>query len=659
MDTEHKSELRTQNSELRLKGTAIFFITNNGLALAKRLKKLYPDAHVLKFKSGNVQQAWNKSGNLIFIMAAGIVVRSIAPLIKNKKTDPAVVVIDEKGNYAVSLLSGHIGGANNLAREIAGYLGGEAVITTASDINNVTSLDLWAKENNLVIDNWKTLPRVSTKLINTGALRVFVEQNSEFRIQNSDIKLPKEFLRVDDPKFADVVITNKTKIPLYPPLTKGDEGGFSKRGWRDLPKNLIVGIGCNTGTPESEIDKAVNSVLLKNNLSPKSIQAIATLDKKKKEPGLVSFAKKHGIEIISFSTKELNSVKNVSVSLAAQKSLGVNAVSEPAALLASGAESLLIPKQKIGNVTIAVAEVKESGSLRVKELDKTPKLHYSTTPKLYIVGTGPGSIEHITPAAQMAIKESDVIVGYNTYLDLIQELIKDKAVVSTGMTQEVDRCKKAVELASDGKTVAVISGGDPGIYAMAGLVFEILKSGKWEVGNEKCKSRNYGKTSTSNFLLPTSHFNFAVEVIPGISALNACAAKLGAPLMHDFACISLSDRLTPWYLIEKRLDAAAKADFVIVLYNPKSKGRVEQIKKTREIVLRHRIPGTPVGIVRGVTRSNEEIIITNLKDMLDYEVDMQTTVIIGNSQTFIWEKWMITPRGYGKKFKVQSSKFKM
>jgi len=193
----------------------------------------------------------------------------------------------------------------------------------------------------------------------------------------------------------------------------------------------------------------------------------------------------------------------------------------------------------------------------------------------------------------------------------------------------VDRCRKAVELAAGGRTVSVISGGDPGVYAMAGLVFELLRSEE-------------GKGGT----LPV------VEVIPGISALNAGAARLGAPLMHDFACISLSDRLTPWDMIEKRLDAAAAADFVIVLYNPRSKGRAGHINRAREIILKHRLPTTIVGIVKGAMREHERVIVTDLEHMQDSDIDMQTTVIIGNSKTFVWNGRMITPRGYENKFAI-------
>ncbi|HCX90256.1 MAG TPA: precorrin-3B C(17)-methyltransferase [Deltaproteobacteria bacterium] len=241
--------------------------------------------------------------------------------------------------------------------------------------------------------------------------------------------------------------------------------------------------------------------------------------------------------------------------------------------------------------------------------------------KLYIVGIGPGGLEHLTPKAKGIIDEAQVIIGYKTYLDLIEPLLMGKEVISSGMRQERDRCARAIGLAASGKIVALISGGDPGIYGMAGLVFELA-------------------SSTPPDRLPL------FEVIPGIAALNACASRLGAPLMHDFASISLSDLLTPREVIEKRLEAASAADFVIVLYNPKSKARTEQIVKARDIVLKYRHGNTPVGIVRHATRADETITITMLSKMLDNHIDMQSTVIIGNSQTFVWQGLLVTPRGY-------------
>jgi len=632
--------------------TAILYITDNGLNLAERLGRLYPDARIVKFKSEVLPEIWNGSRNLIFIMATGIVVRTIAPLIKDKKTDPAVIVLDEKGNFAISLLSGHLGGANEIAKEIANFLNShnspprtEAVITTASDVNNRTSVDLWAKENNLVIEDWELVPQIGTRLLNNGALRIYLEK--------SEVKLPEDFLRVSEPRFGDVLITNKKDVYIALSSPSGEQCSTSScrvKGQLYLrPKNLVIGIGCNSGTSAEEIEVSVKRVLDGHNLSFLSVKSIATIDIKGNEPGLLSFAGKYNFHIDTFTPDGLNVVaqkaENIEKSDVVFNATGAYAVAEPATLLASGSNELLVQKQKTGNVTIAVAE--KQSEVRSQKLPPHPPLAKGGLKgggKIYIVGTGPGSIEHITPYAQDAIRKSDVIVGYGTYLDLIHELVKDKEVVSTGMTQEIDRCQKAIELALSGKTVSVISGGDPGIYAMAGLVFEILRAQNTEHRIQTTNEKNL----TSDFCLLFSEIH--VEVIPGISALNACAARLGAPLMHDFAAISLSDRLTPWELIEKRLAAAAMSDFVTVLYNPKSMGRPEHINKARAIFLRHRSTETPVGIVKGAMRENERIIITNLRDMLNYDIDMQTTVIIGNSQTFTWNDYMITPRGYEKKW---------
>lgn len=242
-----------------------------------------------------------------------------------------------------------------------------------------------------------------------------------------------------------------------------------------------------------------------------------------------------------------------------------------------------------------------------------------------MVGTGPGSKEHITPAACKALESSDVIVGYKTYLDLIPDLLSGKEVVSSAMMQEVDRCRRAVELAEQGKQVSLVCGGDPGIYAMAGLVFEIVIEKKSSI---------------------------RVNIVPGLAALNSCAARLGAPLMHDFAAISLSDLLTPWELIEKRLHAAASADFVIVIYNPKSKKRTKQLLRAREIILKYQKPDTPVGIVTAATRDNEKVEVTTLDRLPEAEVNMQSTVIVGNSTSFAWQNYLITPRGYHHKYSL-------
>ncbi|MHB8809275.1 MAG: precorrin-3B C(17)-methyltransferase [Desulfobulbaceae bacterium] len=593
--------------------TAIIYITDNGLKLAERLKSLVPDAEIVKHAPAAVEDLWRRSGALLFIMATGIVVRTIAPLLKDKRTDPAVIVLDENGRHAISLLSGHLGGANERAREIACFLGGEAVITTSSDVNGLPSLDLWARDHDLVIEDWGILPFIGTRFVNNGALRVYAA---------TDLDFPDEFLLVAEPRFADVIISNRQNAyEGSSTCTVAGDDCFVETcrvKWQLYlrPRNLVVGIGCNIGTSREEIESAVRQTLDEHNLSFWSICSIATIDIKGNEPGLRAFAEKYTFAVRTFGADELNRVEGLGRSEVVFKATGAHGVAEPAALVAGGTDRLLVSKQKKGNVTVAVAEKKVQGKKDSRGM-------------MYIVGTGPGSLEHITPAARDAIGQSDVIVGYGTYLELIQALLREKEVVSTGMTQEVDRCRKAIDIAREGKTVAIICGGDPGVYAMAGLVFELLRSDEEKGGN-----------------LPF------VEVIPGISALNAAASRLGAPLMHDFACISLSDRLTPWDVIEKRLEAAAAADFVIVLYNPRSKGRAGHLSRAREIVLKHRDAKTAVGIVKGAMREQEKVIVTDLANMRDADVDMQTTMIIGNSETFVWNDLLITPRGYENKFKI-------
>ena len=249
---------------------------------------------------------------------------------------------------------------------------------------------------------------------------------------------------------------------------------------------------------------------------------------------------------------------------------------------------------------------------------------------LYIVGTGPGATTHLTDAARQAIASSDVIVGYDNYVELVRPLLAGKQVISTGMMKELERCREAIRLARAGRSVSLVSGGDSGIYGMAGLVLELVERDAKETPD-----------------LP----RLDVQIIPGISAVQAAAALIGAPLMHDFAVISLSDLLTPWDLIKVRLEAAARADFVISIYNPRSKSRRTQIQEAQKIILAHRPPETPVGIVRNACREGQAVIVTTLGQMFDHEIDMTSIVLIGNASSFVdAEGRIVTPRGYAAKY---------
>ncbi|MBI3768380.1 MAG: precorrin-3B C(17)-methyltransferase [Deltaproteobacteria bacterium] len=249
---------------------------------------------------------------------------------------------------------------------------------------------------------------------------------------------------------------------------------------------------------------------------------------------------------------------------------------------------------------------------------------------LSVVGIGPGADGHTTPEALHAISEADLVVGYTTYVKLVRHLIEGKEVIRTGMTEEIGRARAAIDRARAGARVALISSGDAGVYGMAGLVFQVLREIGWKRGESP-----------------------ELRIIPGITALNSCASLVGAPLVHDFCAISLSDLLTPWEVIARRIEAAACADFVIGLYNPASGRRTRQIVEAQAIIRRHRDGTTPVALVKSAYRKLQSVVLTDLDRFLDYEIGMLTTVLVGSSNTFVFEGYMVTPRGYTNKYTLE------
>lgn len=246
---------------------------------------------------------------------------------------------------------------------------------------------------------------------------------------------------------------------------------------------------------------------------------------------------------------------------------------------------------------------------------------------IYLVGLGPGEAGYLNPNAAAALRECDVVVGFRGYIEIAGDLLQGKEVVSMELGQELERAAKAVDLASEGKSVAVVSSGDPGIYGMSGPVFQVLTDRGWDGKNPR------------------------LESVPGITAMQAAAALLGSPLMQDFCAISLSDLMTPWETIKLRLESAAKGDFVVALYNPRSKRRQWQLLEARRILMEHRSGDTPVGIVGDAFRPNQRVTITDLEHLEEVspQIDMVTTVVIGNSTTYLHQGRVITPRGYEKK----------
>jgi len=250
--------------------------------------------------------------------------------------------------------------------------------------------------------------------------------------------------------------------------------------------------------------------------------------------------------------------------------------------------------------------------------------------KIMLIGLGPGSLDHLTARARAAIAEADTVIGYTTYIRLVADLLAGKEVIRKSMTEELDRAIEALDRARQGRKVAIVSSGDAGVYGMAGPTFEVLFDAGWTPGSA-----------------------IEVEIVPGASALNTCAALVGAPLTHDFCAISLSDLLTPWPTIARRLDAVAGADFVVALYNPKSGRRTRQIAEAQRIFLRHRDPQTAVAIVKSAYRPKQRVEFRTLERLVDADIGMLTTVLIGNSSTFVRDGLMVTPRGYDNKYAVE------
>ena len=563
---------------------------------------------------------WDKYQAFIFCLATGAVVRLIAPLLQDKKSDPAVVVIDAEGKFVISLCSGHQGGADKLTQLIARQIGATPIITGASSSLHLPAMDIlgvpygWRKGEG----NW------------TGVMGAVARGETVQVIQEAGSTLWQEHLP-DKHSFyfgfpeSQESIGVKARIWISPTKRRfNPESTLPKVQWH--PRVLWIGIGCERGTSKKLIETAITNTCQKYHLATEAIAGIATIDIKADEQGILELCDSWNLPLKTFSAEALKQVEVPNPSTVVNQEVGTPSVAEAAAILAiknselkiqtcSLVDRLLVSKQIIkqdnqpGAVTVAIAQ---------SELEYTGR-----TGKLYLVGIGPGSLEQITPAAKTAITEADAVIGYSLYTNLIKTLFRSGQIIeSLPITQERQRAQRAIELAQWGLTVAVVSSGDCGIYGMAGLVLEELQTKGWD-----------GKTPQ-------------VEVFPGISAIQAAAARVGAPLMHDFCAISLSDLLTPWEVIQKRLEAAAMGDFVTAIYNPRSQKRTRQIIIARQIFLQYRNPNTPVAIVHSAYRQDEKIEITTLEKMLDSSIDMLTTVVIGNSNTRNHANWMITPRGY-------------
>jgi len=544
---------------------------------------------------------WSQYRGIIFVMATGAVVRLIAPLLRDKKHDPAILVMDEAGENMISLCGGHQGGGEPLSRLLAQALGGNAILTGASASLKLPGIDVlgnpfgWRRGKG----DWTA---VSRAIAHQQPVQIIQKVGSTLWQRHLPADHCFQFEEKATETKAGVLITDREEAfdPQIPQVL-----------WH--PRVLWVGMGCERGTPQAVIEQALHATLQQYSLASGAIAGLATIELKADEAGILDLAAEQNYPLKIYSAAELNQVSVPTPSAVVAQEVGTASVAEASALKAADSSELLVTKQifksKQGAVTIAIA--------------RSETEWIGSTGELYLIGTGPGDLNQITPFARTAMTKADVVIGYSLYLDLIQPLQRPGQIIERyAITQEKERAERAIHLAKWGLKVAVVSSGDIGIYGMGGLVFEELAHQGWD-----------GKQPQ-------------VVVCPGITAMQAAAAKVGAPLMHDFCAISLSDLLTPWQVIEKRLTAAAQGDFITALYNPRSRSRTEHIKIAQSILSEHRTPSTPVALVRSVSRADEQITLTTLQEMLEHPIDMLTVVIIGNSTTRNNQGWMITPRGY-------------
>jgi cobalt-precorrin 5A hydrolase/precorrin-3B C17-methyltransferase len=550
--------------------------TAAGRAMARHLAQAWPGE--VTVHSGPVAEqiavAWRQSKALVCFLATGATVRLLAPLLSDKHTDPGVVCVDEAGGHAVALLGGHAGGANALAVRVAELLGARPVVTTASDVTGSTALDSFGADLGFRLPDRTNLARVGRALLDGGSVRL---------VADATWPVPALPTGDDGPVIA---ITDRTPVDA------------------DLvyrPPSLVIGVGASRGAPAAEIAELIAAGLADAGLARESVCALATVDLKATEPGIVDVAEANGWPLRTFPAEELARVTVPHPSEVVRAAVGTPSVAEAAALLATGTGAeLVLPKRVGAMATVAVARLVPRG-------------------RLTIVGLGPGAEDLRVPRATAALRRAAVVVGLDQYVDQVRHLLRPGTlIVESGLGAEEERARTAVALATAGNAVALLGSGDAGVYAMASPALQLAGP------------------------------DVDVEVVPGVTAALAASGLLGAPLGHDHAYLSLSDLHTPWRVIADRLRACAAADLVLCLYNPRSLRRTAQFDEALAIIAEHRDPGTPVGIVREATRSGEAVRHTTLKALAADPsiVDMRSIVLVGSSRTTATAGRMVTPREY-------------
>ncbi|OKH49335.1 precorrin-3B C(17)-methyltransferase [Calothrix sp. HK-06] len=580
---------------------AIIVLNQNSVALGRRIASALPSATVygLIKRTTGVDRGFDNFGDtlrelfasgtpIVGVCAAGILIRSLAPIISDKRQEPPILAVAEDGSAVVPLLGG-LQGVNDMARLIAAVLEVPPAITTTGDIRFRTAL--LAPPKGYYLANPEAAKGFISDLL-AGA-KVKLEGNALLNLNwlvNS--KLPFDANGDLEIRVTEYKTDYTPDCLVYHPAT------------------LAIGASVN-GVHDIDAVVLVRELLVNAGLSEKSVAGVFVLNKDAAQPAINQIARVLDVPLRLLELESIQGVQGENIESQAK-------MAELLALTATGSSGKLLTQ--VSNDSIEISIALSSSIIDVDTIGKSRG-------KLFIVGTGPGASGWMSPEVKRILNEATDLVGYSFYLDLAGALRPEQRRHDSDNREELARAKMALDLAAEGRNVAVVSSGDPGIYAMAAAIFEVLES---------------------NAVPEWQHVQ--VQVAPGISALQAAAAKIGAPIGHDFCVISLSDILKPWSIIESRIIAAASSDMVITFYNPASKQRTWQLASARDILLKYRLPETPVVLARNLGRVGESVLVRSLRDLSVSEVDMRTLVLVGSSKTRVVKHsegvWVYTPREY-------------
>ncbi len=607
----------------RLMAPAIVLLTDSALAAGRVIREALDGAQIHGLTSrvsqrdvgfenaaDHLRTLFAEGRPVIAVFSAGAVIRILAPVLEDKLSEPPVISVSEDGASIVPLLGGHRG-ANGLARQIAALLDGHAAITTAGDVRFDVALD--QPPEGWVLANPEAAKPVMADLL----------AGSKVELVGSAPWLTASDLPLADSATLKLTVTHERRDP-----------GFGELLYH--PRVLSVGVGCERGCDPDELTELVHRTLQEAGFAEASVSVIASVDVKADEAAVHAVARSLGAAARFFDAARLEqeSPRLQTPSDIVFAEVGCHGVAEGAALAAAGsAAKLIVAKQKSARATCAVA------------LAPAP-IDASTVGRsrgiLSVIGLGPGKDGWRSPEATRLVCEARDVVGYTLYIDLLGSLAEGKTRHDFPLGGEEDRVRHALELAGEGRNVALVCSGDAGIYAMAALVYELLDRDRDKGGVSAAARRSQ------------------ITVSPGISALQAAAAVAGAPLGHDFCTISLSDLLTPWQVIEQRVEAAGRGDFVIAFYNPVSMRRRTQLARARDILLAHRPAATPVILATNLGRPGQACRVVTLGDLCIDDVDMLTVVVVGSSETRVLERGdgstnVYTPRGYAVKLEESAA----